>query len=48
MFYLIGVTHEVQSIPLAVKKQPTTEAFRLCLEQTIQEYQPAFVAEEYQ
>jgi hypothetical protein len=37
-----------RAYPSAVKKQPTTEAFRLCLEQTIQEYQPAFVAEEYQ
>ena len=47
MFYLIGVRHEVQSISVGCEETTDHTAFRLCLEQTIQEYEPAFVAEEY-
>jgi hypothetical protein len=47
MFYLIGVRHEVQSISVSGEETTDHTAFRLCLEQAIQEYEPAFVAEEY-
>jgi hypothetical protein len=47
MLYLIGVTHEVQSISVGSEETADHTRYRQCLERTIQEYDPAFVAEEY-
>jgi hypothetical protein len=45
--YLIGVEHRVQSIPTNGPEIADHKAYRLCLEQAIQDYKPAVVAEEY-
>jgi hypothetical protein len=47
MLYLIGVMHEVQSISVGGEETADHTSYRLCLERTIQEYEPAFIAEEY-
>lgn len=47
MIYLIGVEHKVQSISVGAEETADQTKYRLCLEQAIQEYRPAVVAEEY-
>jgi hypothetical protein len=47
MFYLIGVEHGVQSIPVTGIETPNHTEYRVCLEQAIHTYKPAVVGEEY-
>lgn len=47
MFYLIGVQHSVQSIPVKGLETPYHTEYRACLEQAIRTYKPAVVGEEY-
>jgi hypothetical protein len=47
MFYLIGVQHSVQSIPVTGVETPSHTEYRACLEQAIHTYKPAVVGEEY-
>jgi hypothetical protein len=47
MFYIIGVSHKVQSKPIGVAETEDQRRYRLCLEQAIGLYQPAVVAEEF-
>lgn len=47
MFYLIGVEHSVQSIPVTGVETPNHTEYRACLEQAIHTLKPAVVGEEY-
>jgi len=47
MFYLIGVEHSVQSIPVTGVETPNQTEYRACLEQAIHTFKPAVVGEEY-
>ena len=47
MFYLIGVEHGVQSVPVKGVEIPNHTEYRACLEQAIHTYKPAVVGEEY-
>jgi hypothetical protein len=47
MFYLIGVEHSVQSIPVTGVETPNHTEYRTCLNEAIHTYKPAVVGEEY-
>src|SRR6266480_869398 len=47
MFYLIGVEHSVQSIPVTRVETSNHTEYRVCLERAIHTYKPAVVGEEY-
>lgn len=47
MFFLIGVEHRVQSVPVTGVETPNHVEYRACLEQAIHTSKPAVVGEEY-
>jgi hypothetical protein len=47
MFYLIGVEHKVQSVPVTGVETPDHAEYQTCLEQAIRNYKPAAFGEEY-